>query len=169
MISERSNTLYSVTAAAMLVLVGCSTTQQNSKISPTFSAGPIGQWATISAWTPERDPELRALLKARYDSAVKAYTMEESKLNEGKSMTEWVLRLADIVVAAEIDLAETPKDLIHALEVHLNAMKRFESQALRRMGGLAPSNEENLTRCWRLTAELDLLRAKRHFDAYHSR
>jgi hypothetical protein len=72
-----------------------------------------------------------------------------------------------MVAEAETDLAETPEQVIKALETHLKITKEFELTAQERVNsGLRPFSEKSLIRCWRLAAELDLLRAKRYFQTY---
>jgi hypothetical protein len=147
-----------ILAFATATLAGCSTKEVN--------AG--GRAARILAWAPERDPALRSLLKARYDAAVSAYNTNKTLLEAGKSTSDLTLRLADWVADAECDLAETPEQLIHALEKHLEITKQFELEEKRTiyLGALPPSRE-SLMRCWRLAAEVDLFRAKRHFKSDH--
>ena len=145
-----------IVAIATVTLDGCSTTQVN----------PRGRAARSLAWAPERDPALRSLLKARYDAALSAYNIEKSLLDVGNSTTDRTFQLADLVADAESDLAETPEQLIHALEKHLEVTKQFELEAQRAimLGALPPTGQrDSLIQCWRLAAEVDLLRAKRHF------
>jgi hypothetical protein len=143
-------------AFAVIILAGCSTTD-----------GHLGdRTANIAVWTPEHDPELRSLLKERYDAAVSAYKTEMSLQDAGKSTTDFTLRLADLVAQAESALAETPEQFIQALGKHLEVTKQFELEAQQRirLGPRPPSSEEALTRSWRLAAEIALLRAKHHFQ-----
>ena len=151
---------------AILVLVGCSTARQSSSVTLTSRITPIDHWNRVIGWSPEADPEVRDLLKARYDAALSAYKTESSFRDAGRTTTEMILRLADIVLVAKIDLAETPQEVIQALEMHLNSMKELELQARQRLSSstLAPSNEQNLTLFWRLSAELDLRRTQRYFQ-----
>jgi hypothetical protein len=105
------------------------------------------------------------MLKARYDAAVSAYKTERALNDAGRSTIEFTLRLADLVADAEKDLAETPGQLIQALEKHLAVTKQFELEAKQTLRlSATPSSEEALARCWRLAAEIDLLRARRHFQ-----
>ena len=131
---------------AVFTLTGCSTT----------GASLGSHRAHTVAWAPERNPEVRSLLKARYDAAVSAYKTERYLKDSGLSTTEFTLRLA----------AETPEQLIQARAKHLEITKQFELEAQQRLhiSRLTPSSEEALTRCWRLAAEIDLLRAKRQFQ-----
>jgi hypothetical protein len=144
-----------VAAFALVTLAGCSTPKADFRAhsGPSFT------------WTHERDSEVRALLQARYDATVKAYDTQLSNVQAGLSYIEFLLQLADQVTNAECELAQTPEQVILALEKRVEVAKRFETDHENRMrfGPLTPSRVKDLMESWRLSAELDLLRAKRFF------
>jgi multidrug resistance efflux pump len=106
--------------------------------------------------------ETQALLNARFESATKALRTERTKLDNGKSTFEAVYQAARRVRDAEVELSTTPDGQITALTKHVALMRQFEQDAAKRIevGALAPGDAEAL-RYWRLTAEIELLRAKR--------
>jgi beta-lactamase regulating signal transducer with metallopeptidase domain/multidrug resistance efflux pump len=106
--------------------------------------------------------ETQALLNARFESATKALRTERTKLDNGKSTFEAVYQAARRVRDAEVELSATPDGQITALTKHVALMRQFEQDAAKRIevGALAPGDAEAL-RYWRLTAEIELLRAKR--------
>jgi hypothetical protein len=135
-----------VIGLAVLALVGCSTAKLQAGIT----------------WMPEKDPQIRRLLKERYDAAVNAYEWEKNKAEMGKSTTEQVFHFARMVVDAEVELAQTPEQVIAARESQLKIAKQWEDETKRRVQvGSLPSGDQNMARYWRSTAEIELARAKR--------
>jgi len=155
--NKRSIQWVLIIAFALFTFTGCATTRTDS----------AGRRAHTVAWAPELDPEIRSLLKARYEAAFYAYETERKRVAAGLSSREFTLQLADLVAHAEVELAETPEQVIQALEKHLEITKQFELEAQQtiRFGPAVTSySYEDLTRCWRLAAEIKLLRAKRQFQ-----
>ena len=138
-----------VIGLAVIALIECSTAK--------LTAG--------TTWTPETDPQIRRLLKERYDVAVNAYEWERKKAAAGKSTTEQIFHFAQMVVDAEVELAETPEQVIAARESRLKIAKQWEAETESRVqiGSLSPG-DKNMARYWRLTAEIELARTKRDFQ-----
>jgi hypothetical protein len=127
-------------------------------------------------WSPERDPEIRRLLRERLEAATNANTFANFTLNHTKIKTaEQRLRMnklyadtelltARLIPDSELELAETPEQVIAAREKQVIARKALEAkQDWRINAGMLAPNEQQQDRYWRLTAELELLRAKREF------
>ena len=116
--------------------------------------------ATATKQAP--DDELQRLLSTRFDCATKAFRFERAKLDNGKSSFEMVCQAAQRVLAAELELSTTAEQRVAALARHVALMRQFEQEAAKRVEvGVLPVGDDEAPRCWRLTAEVELLRAKR--------
>jgi hypothetical protein len=122
----------------------------------------LRQYGIDGSATTSLTEETQALLNARFDSATKALRAERIKLDNGKSTFEAVNQAAQRVRDAEVELSTTPDGQITALTKHVALMREFEQDAAKRIeaGALAVGDDET-PRYWRLTAEVELLRAKR--------
>ncbi len=108
------------------------------------------------------DDELQRLLTARFDSATKALRVERAKLDSGKSTLEIFYQAAQRVLAAELDLSTTAEARVTALTKHLTLMRQLEQEAAKKIQvGVLPVGDDEAPRCWRLSAQVDLLRAER--------
>jgi hypothetical protein len=118
--------------------------------------------AADTAGTKQQDDELQLLLSARFESATKALRLERAKLDAGKSTTEALYQSAQRVLEAELALNPTTEGRVAALTKHVDVMRQFEEEALKRVErGILPMGEDETPRYWRLSAEIELLRLKR--------
>ncbi len=125
-------------------------------VTPTYPA--TGATAMRSA----PDDELQRLLTARLDSATKALRFARAKLDLGQSSFETVYQAAQRVLTAELDLSATAEERVAVLTKHVALMRQFEQDAVTRIKvGVLPRGDDETARCCRLTAEVELLRAKR--------
>jgi hypothetical protein len=117
-----------------------------------------------AAWAPERDLEIRRMLAECRDYAEKAFQAEVRKLENGKSTSFFVMKLAEQLHNAEMDLAETPEQLIETLEKKVDITTKLEADnAAKVKAGTFPPLDEKMAQACRLSAEIDLLRTKRDF------
>jgi hypothetical protein len=108
------------------------------------------------------DDEMQQLLRSRFDSATKALRTERTKFEKGTTTLETVYHAARRMREAELELSTTTDGQIDALTKHVALMRQFEQDVSKRIerGQLAVGDDET-PRCWRLSAEVELLRAKR--------
>jgi hypothetical protein len=134
-----------------------------SQKAPTFAFLP-------AARAPERDPEIRRRLKGVAEYAYAAYAAEQKKLESGKSTVETVISLSKQLTAAELELAETPEQVMAAWENELNRCKEvvFENERRIQVGALSPLDQYPAIIA-RLSAKIGLLRAKRQFQTEAAR
>jgi hypothetical protein len=169
--------------AGSILLAGCEARSGSSDPSPlppkeqTTTAAPVApivlprpQENRISpppwglSW-PERDVEIRRLLQERCVAAEQAFDAEKKKLDSGKSTTFQVIRLARALTDARLELTETGEQVIAALEEQLKRAKALEEQGEEKVRvGVLARLDELQSRAERLTAEIELLKAKRYFQ-----
>jgi hypothetical protein len=140
----RTLSLIQFGALLAFVLCGCSSTSTAVK-RPAKS-----EW--------QKDAGYRELLRARQNSASQLLQGERRKLDNGRTTLEAVLSAAARLRDARLDLAAEPETVIR--EEHLALMREMEKQVKSAMGFPRPDLEE-LARYWRLSAEVDLLRAQK--------
>ena len=108
------------------------------------------------------DEELKQLLSERFDSATKALQIERMKLDSGRSTHEMMYQAARRALEAELELKNTPAARVAALNRHVTLMRQFEREAAKKVEiGVLPVGDAESPRYWRLTAEVELVRAKR--------
>ena len=157
-------------AAAALMLAACSTARRDASTAPVTAQEaetekPPGVGAARTTWGPERDPEIRRLLKERFEAAVSAYVAEQRKLESGKSTTYSVLGTSRVLAEAEVELAETPEQVFAAWESELRRCTEMVAENNRRIevGALAPLDGADAEACCN-AARTELLRARRNFQ-----
>ena len=108
------------------------------------------------------DEELQRLLTARLDSATKSLQSARVKLNKGAGTLEAVYQAAQRVLDAELELSTKADDRVTVLIKHVALMRDFEQDTAKKIErGMLAVGDDETPRCWRLTAEVELLRAKR--------
>jgi hypothetical protein len=118
--------------------------------------------AQTQAGKPAADEELQQLLTERFESATKALQIERLKLDSGKSSHEMMYQAARRLLEAELELDATPAGRVAALNKHVTLMRQFEREAAKKVEiGVLPVGDAETPRYWRLTAEVELVRAKR--------
>jgi hypothetical protein len=111
---------------------------------------------------PERSPRVRKMLEERRDAARELKQVRRLQVEAGRSPQRDLLDAADVVLEAELPLAETAPDRVALLRARVDNLKQAEEidKALLDAGRLSPADYETL-RAARLAAEIDLLRAER--------
>jgi hypothetical protein len=136
------------------ILCGCSKPENkgNTASSPTNGVASL-------------DPELKRLVEERLQVARSALEAEQKKLQFGKSTPEEVFRLRSLVIEAQLALTGAPQEEIPLREQQVALAAQMEQEVRKKVevGAAAPS-DELLPRYWRLTAECDLLKAKRRLN-----
>jgi hypothetical protein len=118
--------------------------------------------ADATAMRQAPDDELQRLLTARLDSATKALRIERDKLASGRTTFQVVCQAAQCLLAAQLDLSATAEERVAALTNQVALMRQLEQEAAKRLeAGILPVGDDEVVRYWRLTAEVELLRAKR--------
>ena len=110
---------------------------------------------------------LRKLLKERYNAALAAATVRFMEFLAGRStLNEGLYRAARRLLDAEMDLSDKPADRIKVREKFLALAKDLEEiERGRHQAGRTSPAEYETARYFRLTAEVDLLKAKRRLEA----
>ena len=106
----------------------------------------------------QKDAAYQQLLRERHDSASQLFQGERRKFDDGKTTLEAILSAAARLRDARLHLAAQPETVIRA--EHLALMREMEQNERKRVGFPNPDGIE-LARFWRLSAEVDLLRAQR--------
>jgi len=118
--------------------------------------------ADTPATGPTPDNELQQLLSERRDIATKMLDAEQLKLQAGKSTLETVCQAARLVLDAELELSTTPDNRVAALTKYVALVRQLEQEGEQRVKvGAAGQLDVEALRYWRLTGEIELLRAKR--------
>ena len=143
-----------VSLTTFCILCGCSKPENrnNTASSPTNGVSSL-------------DPELKRLLEERVKVARSMLEAEQNKLQVGKSTSGEVFRLQSLVIEAQLALTRTPQVEIPLREQQVALATQMEQEVRKRMevGAAAPSDELSVRYC-RLTAECDLLKAKRRLN-----
>jgi outer membrane protein TolC len=114
-----------------------------------------------AAAKPASDQDLRDLLLARFDSATKVLKGAEERYAGGLRTIEDLLQDAQALRDAELEQSTTPEARLTAMTNHLTFLRRFEQDVNAGVNaGAKPTVDAAKARCWRLTAELDLLRLR---------
>lgn len=124
--------------------------------SPTIADAP----ATPVTKQAEND-ELHQLLVARYICATNVLNDEQHRRDAGKATFEMVCQAARRARDAEVALAAQADDQIAAFAEHVALMRQLEQRATEGLHiGVTSAGEVEAVRYWRLTAEIELFRAK---------
>jgi outer membrane protein TolC len=120
-------------------------------------------WST--SWQPERDPEIRQLLQSRYEYARQAYEGEMRKLENGASTAFQVLRLARQLANAQVQLAQTPEEMIAAWEYQVGILSGLVTESRKKLQ-VSSIARLDLTQAEAacVAAQIELLRARRAFQ-----
>ncbi len=110
----------------------------------------------------ERLDKFRRLLEERRDAARIVLEARQAQVDAGRATEEVLLDAAQMVLAAELPLAEKAADRIALLRTYVGALKKGEEIArARHEVGRLPIIELLTVRAARLEAEINLLRAER--------
>ncbi len=111
------------------------------------------------------DPELKALLQERLKVAKSMLEVEQKKLETAHSSREEVFRQLSLVVKAQTALTTKAQDEVPLREQQLGLAREIEQEVRKKIEvGAAPPSDELQARFRRLTAECDLLKAKRRLN-----
>ncbi len=108
------------------------------------------------------DPGFKKLLTQRQEvaSEVRQYLKEMLAVGAANALT--ALRGTDLLLDAEVQLAETPEQVVVARQNQVGHCRELEQDNERRFeAGRMPRFDALLARCWRQDAEVESLRAKR--------
>jgi hypothetical protein len=111
---------------------------------------------------PDRSPRVKKLLTERRDAARELMEVRRLQMEAGKSTPRELLDAVEIVLEAELPLAETRPDRLAVLRARLEGLKQAEEvdKARFEVGRISPADYQTM-RAARLAAEIDLLRAER--------
>ena len=110
----------------------------------------------------------RELLEQRYKAAAEILNAERMSFQIGESSIKRICRAARRAHKAEIALHSGQEELIALHTKHVTLLREMEKIAeAKRSAGLLHQRDETLIRYWRLTGEIELLKAQRkpHLEA----
>jgi hypothetical protein len=111
---------------------------------------------------PEGSPRFKKLLTERRDAARELLAVRRLEFEAGKSTARELLEPTEVVVEAELPLADTRPDRLAVLRARLEALKQAEEVDKARFeAGRLPRADYETLRAARLAAEIELLRAER--------
>jgi len=111
------------------------------------------------------DPELKRNLEERVQVARTLLAIEQKKLESGRSTPEEVSHSLSRVIEAQLALAGSPQEEITLREQQVAFAKQAEEQMKKKIEvGAASPMDALLAQYERLTAECDLLKAKRRLN-----
>ncbi len=108
------------------------------------------------------DDELRKLLIARHEAAVRMLDADLAYYKDGRISIDRLLPPIRLIRDVELELSDNPGDHLPILELVVDLAKEFENRELAEEKlGRGSVAEVELARYHRFGAEIDLLRAKR--------
>lgn len=108
------------------------------------------------------EDELRKLLIARYNSALKELEVRFMQFLAGRGSLDFMLSVTRRLTECELELCDKPADQIAVRQKLIEITKDVEKINQQRWeSGRAGLEDVEFSRYWRLDAEIQLLRAKR--------
>jgi len=151
---------------AAAILAGSLATLAIAQRAPTTAPGKAAIDATFQSLVEivpanPADSELQTKLKERHNAAAKLLGFRLEEYHRGMRDLNGVLEAARLAVDTKLDLAATPQERQRILEQTVEVAKSFEQVTERQVKmGVAPNSDLERARFARLSAEVELLKAK---------
>lgn len=173
----RCKRVHSISLAILLVAGGLPGRVAGQARQPSVNDGdgPLVKRLRLIAAARPLEPtagesDLRRLLKARHNSAVRRLAHDLECYNEGRATIDKLLPAVRAWRDSGLELSDAPTDHIPFLEVYWELSRRIEDIAQEELReGNASEREVELARYARLEAQIQLCRARERLKSVQSR